>query len=141
MFFDPNSFYVIPSVRQLKDMPYALSLDVEYIHFGQAHIGNLQQLTSMCHQAGKKVVVNLDLIGGMASDKVAMKLLKQLYHVDVVIAASTSKINMLLSCGINVIQRITLMDSLSIESGIAAMKETKCSTRGIAARNVRTGIF
>ena len=129
MFFDKNSFYVIPSVRQLKDLKYALSLkNTQYILLSQVHIGNLQHLTTMCHQAGKKVIVNLDLIGGLGTDKVAMKFLKQLFHVDIVVATNTSKINILRGSGIDVIQRVTLMDSLSLESGTNAMKDTRCST-------------
>lgn len=128
MVFQPDSFCVIPSVRQLKDLDYALTLDhLPYVLLGQVHLGNLQQLTSRCHKAGKKVIVNLDLVGGLGNDKVAMKFLKQLFNVDVVIATNPSKADMLRGVGIDVMQRITIMDSMSLDSGIAVLKDTKCS--------------
>ena len=73
-----NTFRIIPSVREMKYLKYALSLENEYIQPTGAHIGSLQQWITLCHQAGKKVVVNHELIGGLGNDKMAFQMLKQI---------------------------------------------------------------
>ena len=47
-----NTFRIIPSVREMKYLKYALSLENEYIQPTGAHIGSLQQWITLCHQAG-----------------------------------------------------------------------------------------
>ncbi|MCB2362488.1 glycerol-3-phosphate responsive antiterminator [Clostridium estertheticum] len=122
-----NEFLIIPSVRMIKDLAYALTLDNQYILLSEAHIGNLRSITDMCHKANKKVIVNLELIGGLNLDKIGILFLKQLYKVDVVIGASTAKINMVSNIGLDTIQRITLMDSKSFDTSLKSIAGSKCS--------------
>ena len=122
-----NEFLIIPSVRMIKDLAYALTLDNPYILLSETHIGNLRSLADMCHKANKKVIVNLELIGGLNLDKIGILFLKQLYKVDVVIGASTSKINMLNNIGVDTIQRITLMDSKSFDTSLKSIPGSKCA--------------
>jgi len=50
-----------------------------------------------------------------------------LYKVDVVIGASTSKINMMNNIGVDTIQRITLMDSKSFDTSLKSIPGSKCA--------------
>ncbi|MFD1347839.1 glycerol-3-phosphate responsive antiterminator [Oceanobacillus caeni] len=59
-----SQFHIIPSILNLKQLEYALKLDNEYILLSETHIGNLKNLVKLCHQSGKKVIVNMDLVGG-----------------------------------------------------------------------------
>jgi len=122
-----NGFLIIPSVRMIKDLAYALTLDNPYVLLSETHIGNLRSLADMCHKANKKVIVNVELIGGLNLDKIGILFLKQLYKVDVVIGASTSKINMVNNIGLDTIQRITLMDSKSFDTSLKSIADSRCA--------------
>lgn len=121
-----NKFTIIPSIRMIKDLSYALSLNNEYVLLSEIHIGNLKSFVDMCHKANKKVVVNAELIGGLNLDKIGIKLLKKLYCVDMVICANTAKLNMIKSVELETMQRITLMDSKSLDDSLKSLTDSKC---------------
>lgn len=131
-----NEFSIIPSIRMIKDLSYALTLKNEYILLSEAHIGNLKSLVDTCHKANKKAIVNVELIGGLNLDKTGIHLLKKLYQVDMVICSSTAKLNMMKSIGLKTIQRITLMDSKSFDTSAKAIVDSKCDLI-----EVRPGVY
>ncbi len=78
------------------------------------------------HQAGKKTVVNVELIGGFNLDRDGARFLKQIFHVDVVIVSNPMWTNYLKGLNLFVIQRIMLMDSLALENSLRIVSETSC---------------
>lgn len=117
---------MIPSVRNLKDLSYASTINTPYINLSYAHIGNLRALTDAVHSVNKKAVVNVELIGGFSLDKDGVKFLKQIFHVDVVIVSSLTRTNIIKAMGLLTIHRIMLMDSLSLENAERVVAETNC---------------
>lgn len=122
-----SKFHIIPSITNLKQLSYALTLDNEYILLSETHIGNLKSLVDLCHKSNKKVIVNMDLIGGLATDTVGIKLLKQKFKVNGAIARGTSKINLANNAGLTTIQHIILEDSLSLNASLNFVERTKAS--------------
>ncbi|GIN86190.1 glycerol uptake operon antiterminator [Heyndrickxia sporothermodurans] len=120
-----DSFHIIPSIRRVRDLSYALTLNTDYILLSETHIGNLKTMVGMCHKANKKVIVNMELVGGLNTDKVGIKLLNQLFNVDIVIGSGSSKVNMAKSLGLTTIHRVTLMDSKSLDTAIKSIGESK----------------
>ncbi|WP_080872633.1 glycerol-3-phosphate responsive antiterminator [Oceanobacillus timonensis] len=120
-----SEFHIIPSIVDLKQLSLALKLDLEYILLSDTHIGNLKSLVEICHQSNKKVIVNIDLVGGLNPDNVGIKLLKQQFKVDVVIGRGTSKINLAKSVGLTTVQHIILEDSLSLKSSLKFIEDSK----------------
>eukprot|EP00130_Batrachochytrium_dendrobatidis_P008493 XP_006683368.1 hypothetical protein BATDEDRAFT_93132 [Batrachochytrium dendrobatidis JAM81] len=94
-------FHIIPSVRELKNLSYALSLDLKYIYLSDVHIA------------------------GLNTDSVGIKLLKQLFKVDIVIGRGFSKINMAKSAGLNTIQRIILEDTIALDTSLKLLNQSK----------------
>lgn len=125
MFEDNKKFNIIPSIRRIKELEYSLKLSNEYILLSDVHIGNLKGLVDLCHKANKYAAVNMDLISGLALDKVGISLLKNLYKVDIVIGSNVSKINMAKSMGMKVIHRVILMDSKSLDSAFKSIESSK----------------
>lgn len=121
-----DKFIVIPSIRMVKDLSYALTLHNDYVLLSEIHIGNLKSFVDMCHKANKKVVVNAELIGGLNLDKIGIHLLKNLYSVDMVICSSTAKLNMIKGIGLETMHRVTLMDSKSLDDSLKALADSKC---------------
>ena len=77
-----SNFKIIPSVKEVKYLKKAIQSDNLCIQLTGVHIGNLQQLSHICHQAGKTVIVNHELVDGLGKDRIAFQMLKKLYHVE-----------------------------------------------------------
>ncbi|MCI6857859.1 MAG: glycerol-3-phosphate responsive antiterminator [Eubacterium sp.] len=125
--YQGGEFQIIPSVRELKNLDTALNNHSGYVLLSECHIGNLRQLVHTCHSRGQKVVVNHELVGGLGNDKAAFQMLKNLYHVDMVIASSVSKLHILQKMNMKTIFRISLIDSISVDNALRMMKEVNCS--------------
>ena len=115
---------IIPSIRQLKDLDIALSSESEYIFLSEVHIGNLKELTNCCHEAGKKVIVHLDLVEGLTKDTKGVKWLKELFKVDGVISPNQRVLNTALKLDLITIYRIFLFDSRSLEQSFKSLTNT-----------------
>ncbi len=66
---------VVPSVRDLRTLEAALACPWPDVLLSQVHIGNLAALSRRIHAAGKRVLVQSDLIGGFRADPEGLLLL------------------------------------------------------------------
>lgn len=120
-----NKFKIVPSVKEVKYLKNALHANNPCIQLTGSHIGNLQHLTNKCHQEGRKVIVNHELVDGLGKDRIAFQMLKKLYHVDGIIGSSITKLHMMKGLNVKVIYRITLMDSISVDNALRTINEVK----------------
>ncbi|MEG2709104.1 MAG: glycerol-3-phosphate responsive antiterminator [Vagococcus sp.] len=90
----------------------------EYILLSEVTIGNLKELTKVCHKAGKKVLVHADLIGGFKGDKEGMNLLKTLFKVDGVMSTNVTVLRQARQKGLYTIYRLFMIDSRSLDRSI-----------------------
>ncbi|MDF2883307.1 MAG: glycerol-3-phosphate responsive antiterminator GlpP [Clostridiaceae bacterium] len=120
-----DSFTIMPSIRRLKDIEFALNSISNAVLLSEVHIGNLRYLTKQCHEKNKIVFVNIDLVGGLSADQIGIKLLKDLFKVDGVVSSNSMSINLAKSIGLHTIQRFFLIDSRGFESGLKALKNTR----------------
>ncbi|KOO48612.1 glycerol-3-phosphate responsive antiterminator [Priestia koreensis] len=116
---------IIPSIRKLKDMDKALSSQSDYVLLSEAHIGNLKMLTDRCHQAGKKVLVHVDLIEGLSKDIKGIKWLKELFKVDGVISPNKRLLNAARKLDLLAIYRVFLLDSRSLEQSLHSIADAQ----------------
>lgn len=65
------------------------------------------------------------MLYGFNADSIGIKLLKQQFKVDFIIAKGTSKINMAKTAGLITIQRIVLEDSIALDSALKIVQESK----------------
>ena len=124
-------FSVIPSVRDIKALKKALTIPGDTILLSTiTHIGNLKELTALCHSAGKKVIVNHELVGGLGNDNTAFTMLKNMYKVDVDAVIESNQMYAWRSkaAGIGVILKIPLIDSLAMESALKLIKNVNPGT-------------
>lgn len=124
--FDDQRFHIVPSVRDLKYLEQALATDEEWILLSGVHIGNLKSMVNICHNRGKKVLVNHEIIGGLGSDKTAFRLLKQMFEVDGVMGSSGSKLSAIKKEGIPAIRRIALYDTMTVDQTLKGLNDVKC---------------
>ena len=81
-----SNFKIIPSVKEVKYLKKAIQSDNLCIQLTGVHIGNLQQLSHICHQAGKTVIVNHELVDGLGKDRIAFQMLKKVQDMGIEIA-------------------------------------------------------
>ncbi|MBQ9157502.1 MAG: glycerol-3-phosphate responsive antiterminator [Eubacterium sp.] len=121
-----EEFRIIPSIRDVRYLKKAITeCRDSQILLSNSHIGNLKQLSEICHKNGKQVIVNHELVGGLSNDKMAFQMLKNLYKVDAVIGSSISKMNMIRNLKFETIFRVSLMDSVSVEKALQSMKDVR----------------
>ena len=113
---------IIPSVRNLKYLSKALDSTSEFILLSEVSIGNLKELTDVCHKAGKKVLVHVDLIGGFKGDKEGIQLLKTLFKVDGVTSTNVTVLRQAKQRGLYTIYRLFMIDSRSLDRSIHLLK-------------------
>ncbi|KMO85906.1 antiterminator [Megasphaera cerevisiae DSM 20462] len=117
---------LIPSVRDIRYLDKALqSPQNEILLSTIVHIGNLIELTNVCHKAHKKVIVNHELIGGLSNDVVAFEMLKKMYKIDTVIGTNPYFVSRAKAVGLKTILKIPLIDSLSLELAIKSIESAK----------------
>lgn len=119
-------FQVIPSLLKLSRIDEALRSPYDYVLLSQAHIGNLRELTNRCHAAGKRVMVNSELVGGLGSDRTALEMLEKMYKSDAVIDSSVARVNMMKSLKLESVWRVPLVDSLSVETALKSAENVRC---------------
>ena len=140
-----EAFILIPSVRDMKTLDCALqSRHREILLSTVSHIGNLAELTSLCHKHGKEAIVNHELIGGLGNDTVAFEMLKKAYKVDAVIGANPYHISRAKAIGLKTIWKVPLLDSLSLEMAFRSIEVTKpdaVELRVRLPRRVPQGLF
>jgi len=121
-----SKFSIIPSVRHIRWFDKAIKLDTPYILLSYAHIGNLKELVRIAKKAGKKVIVNAELVGGLNTDSQGIRFLKQIYGVDIVIVPNALRVNQMKNAGLCTMLRLNLIDSLSLETSLNLYETTGC---------------
>ena len=120
-----NGFTMIPSIRKMREFELALQTKSKYILLSEIHIGNLKCLVDRCHEQNKRVMVNIELIGGFAADRIGLELLKTYFKVDIIISANTIKLNTAKSLGFATVQRFFLIDSRSFDSTLKSLQTAR----------------
>jgi len=120
-----NETKIIPGVRTYDDFKYALTNTTApsiVLLFGD--INMLPGLLSEAQKHNKRLLIHLDLIGGVGKDKAGIKFLSRIG----VTGAATTKPQLVKYAreeGMIVIQRMFLMDSEALKSGIHLIQGCK----------------
>ncbi|AUM96549.1 MULTISPECIES: glycerol-3-phosphate responsive antiterminator [Clostridium] len=114
---------VIAAVRDEKDLEKALEskANIVFVLFG-----NIINIKSNCHklkEKEKKIFVHVDMIDGLKGDSAGIEYLKECVELDGIISTKTSNIKHATQVGLYAIQRIFIIDSLSLKTGIKNILE------------------
>lgn len=116
---------VIPSVRRLAQLDKALPAPSPYILLSNTHIGNLGELSRLCQQNDKQVLVHVDLIGGFKPDRDGMRLLRNMFGVFGVFTQSAQVVAVAQKLDIKAIYRLFAVDSRFLERGLQSLNEVR----------------
>ncbi|SEO68295.1 glycerol-3-phosphate responsive antiterminator [Propionispora vibrioides] len=116
---------IIPAVRTIQDFKYAMSNTAApgvIVLFGD--INTVSSLLEQAKQYKKRLILHLDLLEGIGRDKPGINFLAR-QGVSAVITTKTQIGKMAHEDGMIVIQRLFLMDSEAVRTGIQAAKALK----------------
>lgn len=115
---------IIAAIKDVDDVDMALSTDVGVIFMLCGSILDIKEIADRVKAKNKKIFVHIDLINGLGRDDDAIKFLK-MAGVDGVITTKPSLIKVIKNEGLIAIQRLFMLDSRSLETGIKSILEDK----------------
>lgn len=120
-----NQQKVIPALRNPEDFREVLnipSVKIMFLLFGD--INSLGDYLKHARASGKKLIVHFDLIEGLGKDEAAVKYLVKA-GVEGIITTKTSIARQAKKEGIVAIQRLFIIDSEAVRSGLKQLAESK----------------
>ncbi|MBS3943415.1 MAG: glycerol-3-phosphate responsive antiterminator [Dethiobacter sp.] len=124
-FYKIRQYPIIAAINNIKDFEEAVHSHCEIIFLLIGNIFNLKDMVEMIKQVRKNVYVHIDLMDGLSRDLTALKYIHKIIKPDGIITTRSNLIKKAKDMNIFCIQRIFVLDSLSLETGIQSIKETK----------------
>lgn len=116
---------IIAAVNDLEKLDPAIDSPCEIIFLLTGSIFNLKEIVDKCKVRDKCILVHLDLMEGFSKDAIALKYMHDNIKPDGIITTKSNLIKIAKDLNIFVIQRLFILDSLSLESGIKSIHSTK----------------
>lgn len=117
--------FVIPAIRRMKDLECALSTSERVVVLLDATLTDVGSVVKSVHNHGKKILVHADLIQGLMPDEYGIRYLAKYVKPDGIISTRKSVIVSAKKHKLIAIQRLFMLDSLAMETGIQNAKFTK----------------
>lgn len=114
----------IPVVASMKQLELFLKTDLQICVLQNIHISLLGHMINLLHEQGRKALVHVDMINGIAADEYGAEYLCQKLKCDGIITSKTRIIETTKKNKKIAIQRMFLIDSKSIERGIETIKKS-----------------
>ena len=116
---------IVPSCATPEQLNYIVKeTDWPCVMLKMGEVGNIRGIIHFIHKYGKKVMVHLDSLRGIAKDKEGARYLKYI-GVDSIISMRAQNIRMLHDAGMTTILGAFLVDSASVNQTIQNVRNTK----------------
>ncbi len=116
---------IIAAVNDINKFELALASPCKIIFLLTGSILNLSDYVKQADRLEKKVFIHLDLMDGITKDSTGLKFVQEYINPFGIISTRSSLIKRANEAGFYTIQRIFLLDSISVEKGIHDIKSTK----------------
>lgn len=107
---------VIAAVKEERALEGALQSDCEVVFLLSTTVLNVAQQVERVKQAGKTVLVHMDLVEGLSNREIAVDALVQLCHPHGIISTRPTQVRRARHLGLLTVQRAFILDSMSITS-------------------------
>jgi len=112
-----NSYPIIPAIRDIKNLEKAMKIEESVLIFLlTGSIFDLEGAMELAHKYDKILMVNIDLVKGIAHDKEGIRYLAENNLCDGIISTKGYLINEASNNDLMTIQRVFLLDSASLIS-------------------------
>ena len=116
---------IIVAVNSSEMIEAAIKSQCEIIFLLKGSIFNLKGIVDKVKENGKNIYVHIDLMDGFSKDVAALKYICQIIKPDGIITTKSSLIKAAKQFNMFAIQRLFIIDSLSLETGINSVKQNK----------------
>ncbi len=116
---------IIAAVKNLRAAEKAAASPVGVAFILGGDILTLPSMMDMLRQGGKKIFLHIDLVEGIGRDAAGVRFLSRVWHADGMISTRTSLLRTAAEEGLCTVQRMFLLDSASLASGIALVSEAR----------------
>ncbi|WP_461204310.1 glycerol-3-phosphate responsive antiterminator [Clostridium sp. DL1XJH146] len=114
---------VIAAIRNNDDLKKVIETDINIVFVLYGNIMELKGVCTLLKRRHKKVFIHIDLIEGLKADEVGIRFIKTYIKPDGIITTKARKIRYAKSQKLFTIQRIFIVDSLSIKTGVHSIIE------------------
>ncbi|SDE41355.1 glycerol-3-phosphate responsive antiterminator [Sporomusa acidovorans] len=116
---------IIASLQKPEMITTAINSSVRIVMISSGDIFNIGEISQSLRKHNKLVLVHVDMIGGMARDKVTIRYLKEKLDVDGIVTPNGQLVASGHKEGLLTAQRIFAHDTPSVVSGINALRQSK----------------
>lgn len=120
-----NKYKKIASIKEPKSIEKALEADVSAVALSIGNIGVIKRYVDLFKSHDIPVFLHLERIGGISHDREGIAFLAQYVKPTGIVTTRNSLVKLAKKQGLLTIQRLFLVDSDSIKSGIQSVKETE----------------
>jgi glycerol uptake operon antiterminator len=113
-----EAYPIIAAVRDEHDLAVALSSSAKIIFLLDATLCNLKERVEKIKARQKKAFIHLDMVSGLSKDPTAVEFIKSEINPAGIITTKTNLIQYTKQIGLSTIQRLFILDSLSIQTGL-----------------------
>lgn len=116
---------IMPAVRHLKDFEKAVISEHRWIVLLDTRLALLKQLVKYVKRENKKVLIHIDLIQGLKADEYGVEYIAREIKPEGIISTRGSVIESAKKHHLLAIQRLFLLDSLSLDSNVRLSGRSK----------------
>lgn len=113
-----EAYPIIAAVRDEEGMVGALASPVKVIFLLSGTLSNIRSRINQVKESGKLVFVHLEMMSGLSKDQAAVEFLHMEMKPTGILTTKPNLIQKARSLGLVTIQRLFMLDSLSIQTGI-----------------------
>lgn len=111
---------IIAGVKDIDNLDKALNSDCKIIFLLCGSIFNLKEAVEKSKAKGKMIFIHIDLVDGFSKDAIALKYIYEEIKPDGVISTKNNQLKAAKALGLLTVQRIFVIDSISIKSAVKA---------------------
>ena len=115
----PRKQTIIPALRTSEDVAAALKCDSKMVFLLSGNICTLGETCRALHDAGKMVMLHIDLIDGLKGDESGIRYAVGEFGLAGIISTKVSCLNIAKELGIISILRVFVIDSSALKTGIS----------------------
>ncbi|SHJ41148.1 glycerol uptake operon antiterminator [Geosporobacter subterraneus DSM 17957] len=127
-----NKFYtkiqanpIVAAVKDINKLESAIRSPSEIMFLLAGNIFNLKSIVDRVKSEDMYIYIHIDLMEGFSKDAVALKYINENIKPDGIITTKSNLIKIAKDLNIFAIQRLFILDSLSLETGIKSIHTTK----------------
>lgn len=116
---------IIAAVNDVTKLDKAINSPCEIIFLLTGSIFNLEDIVNKVKEKGKAIYIHIDLLDGFSRDITALKYINKNIKPDGIITTKSNLIKAAKDLNMFTIQRLFILDSLSLDTGISSIKSTR----------------